>query len=85
LTVLSYTRLAGARYACAMPPDQRKTKGARDEFEVAWYTKELGRSLQRQLLQQRLDGLTEARLAQAAHGEEPPEAPEPPPPDQRAG
>lgn len=43
-------------------------KAAREEFEVAWYTKELGRPLQRQLLQRRLDELGEGHSVSAADG-----------------
>ena len=68
-----------------MPSESRKTKGRRDEFEVAWYTKELGRNLQRQLLKQRLDGLGEVRNAEASHREERAEVTTAPPPEDRAG
>jgi len=39
---------------------------ARDEFEVAYYTKELGRPLQRKLLQQRLNDLSRGSAGVAA-------------------
>lgn len=41
-------------------------KAAREEFEVAWYTKELGRPLQRQLLQRRLDEIGEGHSVSPA-------------------
>lgn len=40
--------------------------GARGELEVAWYTKELGRPLQRKLLQRRLDEITHGHATPAA-------------------
>lgn len=56
-----------------MAPDKDE-KAARDEFEVAYYTKELGRPLQRKLLQRRLDELGEGHSVSAAdsmsHGED---------------
>jgi hypothetical protein len=44
-------------------------KGARREFEVAYYTKELGRPLQRKLLQQQLADFTDTG-ASSAPGED---------------
>jgi hypothetical protein len=53
-----------------MAPDT-DGKGARQEFEVAYYTKELGRSLQRRMLQKRLDDLVEGSgVTAATHGDE---------------
>lgn len=47
-------------------------KAARDEFEVAYYTKELGRPLQRKLLQRRLNELSDSSgTAEASHGDDP--------------
>lgn len=43
-------------------------KAAREEFEVAYYTKELGRPLQRKLLQRRFDELGEGHSVSAADG-----------------
>ena len=37
------------------PGKDRDRKAAREEYEVAYYTKELGRPLQRKMLQKRLD------------------------------
>lgn len=48
-----------------MAPD-KDGKAAREEFEVAYYTKELGRPLQRKLLQRRLDELGEGHSVSAA-------------------
>ena len=54
-----------------MPPDTRNpSSGSPDAFEVAYYTKELGRPLQRQLLKQRLADLNEGRSPEAAHGDD---------------
>jgi len=60
---------------------------SRQEFEVAYYTKELGRSLQRKMLQKRLDDFTDSSSATtAAHGDEPSaESYSPPPREDRAG
>jgi hypothetical protein len=72
-----------------MDPDKQKgkqMKAARDEFEVAYYTKELGRSLQRKLLQKRLADLSDSRITPASHGEEPsPVRDQPLPREDRAG
>lgn len=53
-----------------MAPDKDR-KAPREEFEVAYYTKELGRPLQRQLLQRRLNDLTDHAITAASHGDEP--------------
>ena len=72
-----------------MTPDQDKQrrKAARDEFEVAYYTKELGRPLQRQLLQRRFNELTDSSVSAAtAHGDQAAgDHMEPPPREDRAG
>lgn len=83
---LSYSGLVGASYAGPMLPD-KKRKAARQEFEVAYYTKELGRSLQRKMLQKRLDDFTDSgSVAARTHGDEPSaESYDPPPRDDRAG
>jgi hypothetical protein len=53
-----------------MSPDKDR-KPARQEFEVACYTKELGRSLQRKMLQKRLDDFTDSSsVTSATHGDE---------------
>jgi hypothetical protein len=54
-----------------MEPDKvKKPRPARDEFEVARHMKELGRPLQRQLLQRRLHEVGDNSVSAAAHGEE---------------
>lgn len=72
-----------------MEPDKDKDKdrkAAREEFEVAYYTKELGRSLQRKLLQRRFSDLSDSSIKAANHGEDPSSAPNVnPPPEDRAG
>jgi hypothetical protein len=66
-----------------MAPD--KESKTPQEFEVAYYTKELGRSMQRKMLQKRLDDFCDSG-ALARHGEEPGMvAALQPPPEDRAG
>ena len=68
-----------------MAPDKER-KAGRDEFEVAYYTKELGRPLQRKLLQRRLNDFSDSTITAASHGDEPSmESDTPPPPEDRAG
>lgn len=68
------------------PGKDRTRKAARDEYEVAYYTKELGRPLQRKMLQKRLDDLAGGSAAAASHGvEESLESRDSPPRDDRAG
>jgi hypothetical protein len=68
-----------------MAPEKDR-KAPREEFEVAYYTKELGRPLQRKLLQRRLSDLSDSNITAASHGEEPSwENYGPPPPEDRAG
>jgi hypothetical protein len=82
---LSYREGVGDRYAELMAPEKDR-KAARQEFEVAYYTKELGRSLQRKMLQKRLDDFTDSGgIAAAKHGELAAEHFDPPPPEDRAG
>ena len=53
---------------------------------MAYYTKELGRSLQRKMLQKRLDDFSDSSTTVAAHGDEPAaESYAPPPREDRAG
>jgi type II secretory pathway component PulK len=75
-----------AGYAESMSPAKDR-KPARQEFDVACYTKELGRSLQRKMLQKRLDDFSDSTsVATAAHGDEPSaESFSPPPREDRAG
>ncbi|MDP3761163.1 MAG: hypothetical protein Q8R01_11685 [Ramlibacter sp.] len=68
------------------PGKDRHRKAARDEYEVAYYTKELGRPLQRKMLQKRFDDFSDNTISAASHGEEPsPEGGTPLPPEDRAG
>jgi hypothetical protein len=88
---LSYTSSSDEDYAGLMAPDKTGRTESRaaplqDEIEVAYYTKELGRTLQRKLLQRQLDDLAEDSAARARHGEEPSIEPcGPPPRGDRAG
>ncbi len=56
-----------------MQPDKanhRQPKTHRDEFEVAYYTKELGRTIQRKMLQQQMEASGSASTSVSAHGED---------------
>ena len=69
-----------------MPRKDRNSKAARDEYEVAYYTKELGRPLQRKMLQKRLNDLSDSAIEAASHGEEESiDSRASPPQDDRAG
>jgi hypothetical protein len=69
-----------------MEPKDKDRKPARQEFEVAYYTKELGRTLQRKLLQKQLTDFGESTIQAASHGEEPsPDSNYVPPREDRAG
>ena len=70
-----------------MAPDKDPDrKAAREEFEVAYYTKELGRGLQRKMLQRRFDDFSDSTITAAGHGEEPsPDARGGTPREDRAG
>jgi hypothetical protein len=69
-----------------MPDRNRNRQGARPEIEVAWYTKELGKPLQRELLQQQLARLSENSRVSGGHGEDTaPPVEEAPPQEDRAG
>ena len=66
-----------------MPQDKDNSK--RPEYEVAYYTKELGRNLQRKLLRERFAAFTDSKPL-PAHGEDVrPETAQPPPEADRAG
>ena len=68
-----------------MDKDKRK-KAPRDEIEVAYYTKELGRSLQRKMLQRRFNDFSESNISAVTHGDDARrEADRAPPPEDRAG
>lgn len=65
-----------------------KDKGPRREFEVAYFTQELGRTLQKQMLRQRLADFSDSRIEQAGQGEDAtaePSVDAQPPQDDRAG
>lgn len=75
-----------------MAPDKDKPgknqhrKATREEYEVAYYTKELGRPLQRKMLQRRFDDFSDSSINAASHGEEPsPQDSAPLPREDRAG
>ena len=53
-------------------PDRKLNRptSQRPEFEVAYYTKELGKELQREMLQKQLARLSESGTVRAAHGED---------------
>jgi hypothetical protein len=69
-----------------MPDRNRKQAGARPEFEVAYYTKELGQSLQRQMLQQQLARFSDSGRVTSSHGDDAvPQIDAAPPQDDRAG
>lgn len=70
-----------------MAPDKdKRRKAPREEFEVAWYTKELGRPLQRKLLQGGFNDFSHSAISAAGHGEDvAPDAHGAPPPEDRAG
>lgn len=55
--------------------ERREPKAAREEFEVAYYTKELGRPLQRKLLQRQFANFADSSITAASSGDEsPPES-----------
>lgn len=67
-------------------PDRNRNRPARPEFEVAWYTKELGKSLQREMLQKQLARFSGNGSVAGSHGEDlAPEVSEAPPQQDRAG
>jgi hypothetical protein len=69
-----------------MPDRNRNRSGGRPEFEVAYYTKELGKSLQREMLQKQLNQLSDYSNARSGHGEDAsPELQIAPPTEDRAG
>ena len=61
-----------------------KPRAREREIEIAYYTKELGRPLQRKMLQGRLDDLCHSGLPTASHGEDT-DAPGVTPMEDRAG
>jgi hypothetical protein len=68
-----------------MEPDQAKPrKTHRDEYEVAYFTRELGRTNQRKMLQQQMEA--SGSTATASHGEDSSfDTPSSPPQSDRAG
>lgn len=69
-----------------MPDKNRNRSGGRPEFEVAYYTKELGQSLQREMLQKQLALLSGNGSIASAHGEDAaPQLDTAPPQEDRAG
>lgn len=69
-----------------MPDRKTNRHGGRPEFEVAYYTKELGKPLQREMLQQQPALLGESSGRVIAHGEDAePQADAAPPQQDRAG
>ena len=68
-----------------MPDRNRKQQGSRPEFEVAWYTKELGKTLQREMLREQLARLSGSG-ASNRHGDDvAPQLDIAPPQEDRAG
>lgn len=53
-----------------MPDRKTQPSSAPPEFEVAYYTKELGKTLQRQMLERQLARLSESSNAASRHGED---------------
>ena len=53
-----------------MPDRKTKPGGASQEFEVAYYTKELGKTLQRQMLEKQLARFSDNGNAASRHGED---------------
>ena len=69
-----------------MPDRNRNRIGGMPEFEVAYYTKELGKTLQRQMLQMQLARLSESSKGAKRAGEQAsPRVDEAPPQEDRAG
>ena len=67
-------------------PDRINHRQGGREFELAYYTKELGKPLQRELLKKQLALLSEPAQPAARHGEDVTPEPEGPPPrEDRAG
>lgn len=70
-----------------MPDRNRNRIGGSPEFEVAYYTKELGKTLQRQMLQMQLARLSDSSTnGRRRHGEDAsPQVEAAPPQEDRAG
>jgi hypothetical protein len=68
-----------------MPDSKNNRPGHRPEFEVAWYTKELGKTLQREMLQKQLARFS-TNTSKAAESEDAPSPGDTEPPlEQPAG
>jgi hypothetical protein len=65
--------------------DRKQREAARREFEVAYFTKELGRPLQRKMLERQLATLSASPPIKAAHHDEVSSAGRETPPEDRAG
>ena len=48
----------------------KRRKASKDEIEVAYYTKELGRPLQRKMLQGRFNDFSDSNISAVTHGED---------------
>ena len=84
----SYSPALPARHMLGVMGPEKDCSPQRQEFEVAYYTKELGRPLQRKLLQQRLSdlGCASTCVAAAHQGDQPSgQDSAPPPREDRAG
>ena len=69
-----------------MPDRNRKPNGGRPEFEIAYYTKELGKDLQREMLRKQLSRLSESTKIASSHGDDAvPQLDTAPPQEDRAG
>ena len=65
---------------------EKEQRPPREEIEVEYYTKELGRPRQRKLPRRRVHEGSDSSITAASHGEEPSrEGWGPPPPEDRAG
>lgn len=53
------------------PHKDKDRKRAREEYEVAHYTRESGRPLQRKMLQRRFSDFSDSAINAASHGDEP--------------
>jgi len=69
-----------------MPDRNRKPNGGKPEFEIAYYTKELGKDLQREMLRKQLARLSESTKIASSHGDDiAPQLDTAPPQEDRAG
>lgn len=69
-----------------MPDRNRKPNGGKPEFEIAYYTKELGKDLQREMLRKQLARLSVSTKIASRDGEDAaPQLDTAPPQEDRAG